>query len=158
MTKKQNKICPIDCLSTVCEHNNPQPKLSPDVEKRFDETFIRDDGLMDKYSYDKDGEVETTGNVIKEFFAQEIEKAKGESYKQGITEARNYPSSHGNTPIEKETRQKALQEMEDWAKEERGNTISACMTGADKEKIAEVRGYVLALKVFLSHLSQLKKK
>ena len=49
-------------------------------EKQFDAEFVRDDGLMNKYAYDKAGDTVPTAETIKLF----ISKLLLETYRQGF--------------------------------------------------------------------------
>lgn len=52
---------------------------SGDWQIEFDEKFVRDDGLMDKYAYDEDGDPTPTAEVIKSFITSLLQKAKTEN-------------------------------------------------------------------------------
>ena len=51
---------------TIIKHN--------EWEKRFDDKFVRDDGLMDKYSYLDNGDECVMADAIKEFIKDEKKK------------------------------------------------------------------------------------
>ena len=45
-------------------------------ETSFREKFVRDDGLMDKYTYDKDGDTVPTAEAILDFISSQIKLAE----------------------------------------------------------------------------------
>lgn len=58
----------------------------PDWEKEFDEKFVREDGLMNKYYFsDETKEEESAANVIKSFIAAEKVRSAEEEMSQGLS-------------------------------------------------------------------------
>ena len=49
-----------------------------------------------------------------------------------------------------------IQEIIDWAKENRGHAITACASGISKEDVAERKGYADALEDLLTYLTKIK--
>lgn len=75
------------CRQELCPCHAP---ISDRWEERFNEKFLREDGLMDKYTWDEDEEeTNTTGNELKKFIRnllisqreELVQKAKEESRK-----------------------------------------------------------------------------
>lgn len=50
--------------------------------KEFDEKFVRDDGLMDKYGFYDNGEEDYLANVIKKFISQLLKSQKQDLIKK----------------------------------------------------------------------------
>jgi hypothetical protein len=57
-------------------------KVEKELEKKFDEEFVRDDGLMDKY----DSEGDTTAEAIKEWIDEHFIAKEGakDKFKQSL--------------------------------------------------------------------------
>lgn len=53
-----------------------------DWKTEFDQRFTREDGLIDKYQYDEDGDPESTPETIKRFIFQLLSKQREELKKK----------------------------------------------------------------------------
>ncbi len=56
------------------------------MEERFNERFVRDDGLMDKYHYDGDGNPEFMSGAVKDFVRSECDRAAREARQEALRE------------------------------------------------------------------------
>lgn len=76
---------------TIIKHN--------EWEKRFDDKFVRDDGLMDKYSYLDNGDECVMADAIKEFIKDEKKKWVEEVIKKvENTKVKTHPCNNCYNP------------------------------------------------------------
>ena len=86
-----NKIC--DCKIRHCEHYQSdfdryvkEHPIEDGWEKSFRNRFVRDDGLMNKYAYDEDGDPSLTADEIMLFIKQVLSQRDREVVKQVMRE------------------------------------------------------------------------
>lgn len=82
--------------------------MIPNWKEKFFQKFVREDGLIDKYYFDENGELDTSTNLITKFIEQELQAA----YERGKEECLvSLGAKETFSEVEQEARAELLEEV-----------------------------------------------